>query len=508
MRRTWLSALATILLLGGTAAAQVPPADPTEDPNAAVSDAMEFGGMVGGDVGLGMIGEDLVLRLNLGTEFTFWKFGLGIQAPLNLVVWDQDPEEDLIGGVIRKRDWDEPSDFLKILRYLRFGQKGELVYVLIGDLRNVYIGHGTIVGHYYNNTHIDHFRLGLQADLNTDYGGFETIFSHLNTDAAPGVAGGRIYIKPFAFWDKESYANNFAVGFSYVGDFKAPYQLRDTFCNITEEAGFARDVDLDGDGTPDFTCTEGQYTPNGQPDGYWDSDDEGNIRVLDRDRAMIFGFDLEFKVLDLSWIELTPYFDFNKIISADYGVHLGVLNIFKLPLDIGLQLRVEYRYFAENYVPTYFDATYEGYKFLYPFETSDGQGALPKLYAVEEGYAGKARHGYYGELSFWVSDWVRVGGIWEDYQGEYNSNLSLSLELPALEVVEFYAMYYKRNFEGADEIFTLDDKSLLLAAIRVPFATIFYAQAAYRAVWEYDPSESEYERVDDWSVGIGIGYRW
>ncbi|NOZ88215.1 MAG: hypothetical protein GXP49_18540 [Deltaproteobacteria bacterium] len=456
------------------------------------ADRMELGGALGGELGFGMIGEDLTLRVNLMTEFTFWKFGIGIQAPLNLIVYDRDPKEDLVGGVLRKRDWDEASDYLKILRYFRFGHKGGLVYLLAGDLRDAYIGHGTIVGHYYNNPYIDHFRLGLQLDVNTDYGGIETIFSRLSDSEAPGVAGGRIHIKPFSFWDKDSYLNNFAIGFSYIGDFKAPYQLKDVKCNKINT---------------DIGCNKaGDLTPNMEGDGLWDQDDEGNLVVQKHQRITIFGFDLEFKVLNLPILSITPYFDIVKIIGYDYGVHLGVLNQFRLPFDIGLTAKVEYRYLGKRYLPTYFDAAYEGYRYLFPYETNNGQSAEPKLKALEDGVVGDARHGYYGELAFNIGNLFKVGGIWEDYQGKYNSNLTLTIEVPALKVVQFYALYYKRNFEGATEIFTLDDKSMLLASLRVPLYSILYLQATYRAMWEYDQEQGEYSKVDDWSFGVGISY--
>ena len=43
-------------------------------------------------------------------------------------------ESKTYAGVLRRRDWDEPQDYTKFVRYIRYGNKREPLYVLAGQL--------------------------------------------------------------------------------------------------------------------------------------------------------------------------------------------------------------------------------------------------------------------------------------------------------------------------------------------------------------------------------------
>lgn len=488
----WL--LAASLLVGPPSAADEQPGAIKGAVGAPQGDSI---GSVGGDLSYEMLDGDSFLTINLGLNFDLGKIGFGIQAPLRLKVDDSAPQQDDYGGVLRKEDWDEWTDYLKILRFFRYGRKGELIFVQVGDLPGATVGHGTIVNRYYNNTDLDHYRMGIQLDVNTDYGGVETL---LNNGFISNLIGARGYIRPWSFVDPESYMNNLALGFSVVTDWDAPYCIEGERIQTGTRTGECLPDDPGPELAPSF-------------------DSDGNLRVERAKAATALGGDIEFRVLNLSWLSLTPYIDFNGLIDGGWGLHAGIMSVFHIPvINLDLSARAEYRYFAADYIPAYFDSYYEIQKFSYPFKDDSGrfgggEQARPKRRVLEELGAqfDGGLNGYYAELVFDLMGWVQLGASYDDYDGPYNSNLRLYLAVPALEVVQFGAYYYRHNFEGAANAFAFDDKSLFLAEARYHFWSVLYLVGQYWRVWqlETDPSANrygEYVPVDDWSIGIGAAY--
>lgn len=456
-------------------------------------------GSIGGDLGYGQIDGDHYLTLNVGLNFDLGQIGFGIQAPLHLMLKDEAPKDNPYGGVLRREDWDEWTDYFRILRYFRYGRKGQLIFLQIGDLPGATIGHGTIMNRYYNNTDIDHYKLGLQFDVNTDYGGIETM---VNNGVMSNLIGARGYLRPWSFVDTESYMNNLAIGFSAIFDWDAPYCIEGENLATGERTGECR---------PDM--------PTGDIGASFD--DEGNLRVERTKAATVLGGDIEFRLVNTSWLSLTPYIDFNGILGVDsgWGLHAGILNIFHIPvISVDLSLRAEYRYFAADYVPTYFDSYYEIQKFAYPFKDDlgrfgGGEQSRPKRRVVEElgNIYEDGLNGYYAELVLDVMGLVQLGASYDDYDGPYNSNLRAYLAVPALEVVQFACFYYRHNFEGASNAFAFDDKSLFLIEAKWQVYSVLYLVGQYWRIWqlETDPTATkygEYVPVDDWSIGVGAAY--
>jgi hypothetical protein len=461
--------LALFLVLAVTTAPGLSAAQDAESIKGAVGAPESINkGRLAGDINFGMIDGDLFTTINLDFSMDLGKIGFGVRVPLRLRLIDEDPQNDEVGGVFRAEDWDEWTDYLKIIKFFRFGHKGDFLYFMVGELWGTDLGHGTIVSRYYNNIDLDHFKVGLALDVNTDYGGVETL---VNNIFYPTFFGGRAYVRPWSFVDSESYLNNLAVGFTVVSDVKAPYSVED----------------------------------NAVEDGY--------PRVSQEKAATIMGGDIEFRVLNTSWLTLTPYTDLNGILDAGVGYHAGILGVFHIPLvSIDLSARLEYRYFQPDYIPAYFNSYYEIQKFAYPFkdETAHQEISLPKRQVLDQ-MGGKNLNGYYAELIFKVNDWFTLGASYDDYDGPYNSNLRMYLDVPALEVFQFGAYYYKHNFEGASEAFTFDDKSLFLVEARYQITSFLYLVGQYWRIWQLanDPASDNYgsyESVDDWSLGIGASY--
>jgi hypothetical protein len=443
-----------------------------QDPNSikeAVGAPKDYHGSINGDVNFGQIGEDWYATVNLGFSMDFGQIGFGVQVPLRLSLIDNTPTNNNIGGTLRREDWDEFSDYFRIIRFFRYGHKGDLVFVQVGDLPGATLGHGTIVGRYYNNTDIDHYKLGLQVDINTLYGGVETLFNNVFLS---NIIGARGYFRPWSLVDTESYINNLALGLSVIADVTAPYVLDDT-----------------------------------------NRISDGSRRVSDQKPTTVIGGDIEFKVLSTDVLTITPYLDLNGIVDAGIGLHIGILSTFHIPIiSLDLLAKIEYRRFQGSYIPTYFDSFYEIQKYGYPYKdpTHNTEILSPKRYVLDQ-MSDAFLDGLYAELVFSFIDLFTIGASYDDYQGPYNSNLRIYLSVPAFSVFKFGAYYYKHNFEGASQAFTFDNKSLFLLEAKYQIVPLIYLIAQYWRIWELNknPESDSYGKfisIDDWSLGVGFCY--
>lgn len=440
----------------------------------------------------GMIGEDWFISITPRIELNFGRFGLGLQVPLNLKIVDNDPQNEEIGGVLRKEDWDEPGEFLRVIRYIRFGYKRDFIYFRGGELA-AEIGHGTIVSRYLNNTDIDTYRLGLQFDLNTAYGGFETLIADVGIFAddysGSKMFGARGYVKPVAFWDASSFLNIFAVGYTLVVDANAPYQLAS------------------------------ELTPGSTSNYRLRVDDQSNFIVQQQTEAMVMGWDVEAEVFNNMFIDLIPYIDVNYIVGGDAGLHMGAKAAFKLPflIELTIPVRMEYRYFGPRYIPTYFNTHYELERFNYPAGSIAGRDAdatggavdglgRPKANVVRNQNQGGGRNGFFADAALDIAGYLQLGALYEDYDGSPGGNLAVYVSVPALDTFQLKAYYARTSINSVDDIFGLDERSIAVAQARYELFSFLYLVARWTRRWEIDPSTHAIKASDQWKVGAEVGY--
>lgn len=118
------------------------------------------------DLGLGVQtfneGDEEVTyqTLSLMPDIGLGKFGLGLDLTLNYIMGSED--QFLI---IRSADWvpGEELDFLPLylpkLRYVRWGVKGDPLYVKLGSIDDATLGTGFIMGNYSNTLFVPEQRI-------------------------------------------------------------------------------------------------------------------------------------------------------------------------------------------------------------------------------------------------------------------------------------------------------------------------------------------------------------
>ncbi len=404
-----------------------------------------------GGAGFGSLAKDVYATVSLATSFTLGPVSLGVQAPLRFRVYDLAQNKAYFQ--LRKEDWDEPADYLRILRFVELNKPKDTVYARLGELTGTTLGHGTIVSSYYNSTDIDHFESGARVNVNLAFGGVETLLNNL---ASPRLAGVRAYARPWHFVDCCSALCRLAVGASAFVDGAAPQ---------TMEGATVDSVN--------------QIHTRTKPLG-------------------VYGLDAEFDALSNALLDLTPYTDLNFIGGEGAGWHAGAL--FGIhPSVISAQVRFEFRRMGARYLPAYFDALYEIQRFSY-------LNGKTKLQSLDEGGSGQARSGYYGELVVGFGSALSVMGSYEDYQGPNNSSLQLQVVLPTVAGLKVGAYYIKRNFDRFAQVFDPVGAMGIFEAryALYPFMALV-AQASRQ--WQVD-SDGSFHAVDSFHVGVDFNVQF
>jgi hypothetical protein len=449
-------------------------------------------GAFGGGMMFEKINEDYFITLDLQNRLSLGPVTFGLWVPLRLRVVDNDPDND---SVIRKEDWDEISDYAKLLRFVEVKLGGETWSFRgrFGALEGESIGHGTVLSGYYNSIDRDHYQAGLALATAIKYGGFEFMLDNL---FGPEIFGLRLHARPAAFFTDSALLNRFVVGLSFTSDTAAPV------------APNPRWVSVPGP-------THVQEIPQPEVDG------DNNFVYTDENALNVVGLDFEYTLIRSKILDIVPYVDFNfmidKQIGTGAGMHLGTFVNIRLPTPVGptLLTRLEYQVVGEGYGPRYFDSLYEGQRAQYgtfadqmlPHAAGPRlvkNWPLTKLGWLRQSDGGP--HGWLGELFFDFAGWVRVGGTFEDYQGPDNAALTLSLILPKLKMVKLGAYYTKRGFDGFDDAFDLDG-ALMLAFAKVRIWGPLYFDASFSRSW-HALETGEYETDDNFSAGVSVSFEY
>lgn len=142
--------------------------------------------------------------LSLIPEFSYGKFALGFSFIANYRFTAGDNGDEF---EVRKEDW-EAGDFQEFLevylpkiRYARYGNKGDPLFVKLGTIEDATLGNGFILGNYSNAMHLPETRLfGMNLDVDGSLAGFpylgiETFAANL---AEFDLIASRLYSRPLS----------------------------------------------------------------------------------------------------------------------------------------------------------------------------------------------------------------------------------------------------------------------------------------------------------------------
>jgi hypothetical protein len=156
--------------------------------------------------------------IRFAPDISFGKVGIGLDFTLHY--------KD--GFEIREEDWVPEGDrsfldlYLPIFRYIRYGEKGDPLYGKIGSIDDGTLGNGFLMRNYSNTLFLPERRIiGLALDMdgslfNFPYLGFETFTGNL---ARFDVFGFRVFARPAAATEIPI-VRNLQIGSTYVADFE------------------------------------------------------------------------------------------------------------------------------------------------------------------------------------------------------------------------------------------------------------------------------------------------
>jgi len=419
-------------------------------------------------IGFGKIDKDTYLSTVINTELGLGPFAVGLGVPLNLLAINDDStgtrDSKTYEHVLRRGDWNQPRDYLKLVRFVRYGHKREPIYLLAGQLWGSSLGHGTLVNRYSNSLSLDQRKFGIAFDFNSDYFGVETLLDNV---AGVGVLGGRAYVRPFAGMPG---LGGLAFGVTVVVDPTAPL-------------------------VPFASVPAVPFDANGDP-------------MVPQRAFAAGGVDVEYELFHNQIVDVIPYIDGNRLFGGGNGLHVGALMNFRLPvpiIDVSLQTRLEYRHMQPGYIPEYFDQTYDLGRLQYAVTVPGGGFASKQAAAFDAKAAGgKPVKGYYGELAFNFAGLVQIGGLLQDYEQDNGASLGLFATVPKFEAVKLSAYYLRKNFANLGNSFELDERSLLAASAAIRVRGPVYLVADFRRQWQVDRGSGRIVAVDTYRTGIAV----
>ena len=434
------------------------------------------------EVGVGPIDEDLFLHLT--PRLTYLRpvtqaicadesdqscqtlFETTLQLPLRLRIADREPVQD---EVLRREDWNDVSDFFRIIRRVEYGTSREALHLRAGEMGSVHLGHGTIVNGYYNVITTDHYRLGFQGHMDQPKFSAEAMVNDLTS---PNLVGLRGQWRPSTLYDEKSQRRRVSIGASVVGDFTAPTRL----------------------------ATRGDEPAVAGPD----------LRPLvDAQVAtFIYGADIEWEALRRPRWSLTPYADSNHHSRVGSGLHLGLLIERDLGDSLSVSSRLEYRMLMGRYIPDYFDPLYEITRYQHPAFDEPGL-AGPKLTAAAS-MESRTRHGGFGQVQARFRDLLTVAAAFSDATGPTGADIRLRASLDYEDRARFGVFYYQfvpgeRRFVDSLQELLDPDGALVAAEGRVVLVGPLYAQGQLARQWRLG-EDAHFENIDLWNLGLGAGW--
>lgn len=400
-------------------------------------------GYLTGGLGINWIDGQPYYRLSFRPEISFSDFGVGLD--LNL---DFDSN-----GKLRKENFNEATDYLSIIRYVRYGLKNDPVFIKVGALDYYTLGHGTIMQYYNNSPTYDARRIGLVADIDFGKFGFESLYGNF---AQSGVFGLRGYVRPLQYTSLADVPilRNLELGASYVTDFNK----------------YAR-VDS----------------------GYFDQMRQFKI-IKDGGALSIIGFDIGLPIIKSSVTTITLYTDFNKILDFGNGIATGIKFDFDGMGLLSISAKLERRFNNGKYLPSYFNSLYEIERFKADSVNNTYSAKSKILESITENM-----NGFYGDLMIRVLNLFDIYGGYQRLDKDPKSgilNLRTDIE-PEEAPFVLRAGYDKINIQDEKDLFKLDDRSYLFTELGYKPVPYLLVSIVYN--WTFTP-----ERDSDNNI---VGYK-
>jgi len=430
---------------------------------------------------------------------------MGFHLPFRLEVFNT---SDVMGDSgqfsIRKEDWDELDDYLRIVKYITYGRSEDNLYVAVGANYAQSIGHGTIMKRFIPSSDISNPIISGKLNYYNDYGGFEATFGDLHVTSAPSVMGALAFIKPLSFFGFNDYGSkSLSFGYTFVTDRNAPKEL-----------GYISYPDV----------------PMEPPYLRIDSDEYWHPIVNKEELIAAQGVDVEYKVYKDEFVDIKTYLDYSWLSSGDQlssfdsiggGLSLGVLGRFNLDKARNHAMRGEviYRMYDDSYIPSFFDMFYhiERYEMLTNILGVDDfkPDGRSKYKHLEESSKGDTLHSVYSEFSYSYKDQLALSLGIEKLSETFS--MYYHLELPDLYILKGMFSYYQRGIKSFKSVIDGSNiSSIFRGILRIELLPVLYINAYTGKRWTFWPDykmhkddlQGHFLSSYEWGLNIEVGYEF
>jgi hypothetical protein len=350
-------------------------------------------------------------RIAFGVDVPLWKFGIFFDIEAFL---DQQ-------GNFSNKGWDfrnDPLDaVMRKIRYVRFGHETEPLFVKVGGLSNVTIGHGFIVDRFTNMLHYpDQKLLGAQFYLNdiTPLGltvqAMAADLRELRGKYDGGVGALRLAVKPLKMTSLPL-LDNLSVGGAYAMDRNTYAPARDWTRSDEQRRALM----------------DSMFLTDAQKQIYRDSGfyNDSALAQLRREDAVknlvrpfgIYGVDLNLPLITTSLLSLDVYAQSgmrdDSVTGWGFGAPGVALTVWRLNAS------VEYRHVEGRFTPGFFD----------PYYLDERLTREPSIKTKADLLDSATLNGVFGRLGFDIANVLLIDGGYQYMKGSTDNQKDQRFEL-------------------------------------------------------------------------------
>ncbi|PWJ42734.1 hypothetical protein [Sediminitomix flava] len=435
---------------------------------------------LGGKFGYTYLGGEHYLTLRITPELNFGKIGIGLDVPVSV---------NLESGKLRTEEFKNGVSALRMIRYLRYGQKKkDPVYIKVGDMTGSYLGYGLLLNNYSNAISFERRKFGLNFDvLVKKVVGIEGLYSDFNASSLNLLAL-RPYVRPFG-GTGIPIVKTLEIGGSFITDQDKTSQADTEYSSniFTANGGmqaFGADIGVTLIRSNFIHLSAyGQYANLNRSVTTADLDTY-NTTVANEMTAYnelreepLDETTLNTRIAANQYPTTVEEGSVNYAFDAGSGMSVGLNARMNLILKLlTVNARIERVWYNNNFMPQFFDATYEINK----------DARIMALATVGE------TQGIYGSLSASILNMIQVGGslTLPDNVSEAAPAM-VRLDARLLDVVDAISLsgvYYKGGLTDMEDAFKLDERSL--ASVRAGYKVNRFLTVGVDYMWTWMKTES------------------
>lgn len=415
---------------------------------------MQKANSLGAYFGYTNIGGESVIGFRVQPDLQIGKLGIGLDIPVQFSITNKK---------FRTEEFKDGVGLLRMIRFLSWGtKKQDDYYFKVGDLTGSFLGYGMLINNYSNSISVDKRKIGV--DLDFCFGkmwGIEVLYSDVDVRSL-NLLGIRPYIRPLGR-SGIPIIKTFDIGVQYVTD-------RDRTGSMLSTDLTSNHNTFIGTGGVNAEALDMGVTLLNMPMIRVQA--FGSAARLERNKSSKLSQTLHDSINNGGNAQYIMDVQNYEKDGAGYGLSAGLDFKFKfLGNVLRLDARAERLWYTDNFIPHFFDVSYE----------------MNKDARIMEAVTSKAQKGYYAELGLMVLSKIMVSGglLMPDDMGPNNPAL-LRLVLDGSQISKAIVLegeYVKGGLTSFNDVITLDERSLVSVRAAYKLLNMFCVGVDYNWTW-------------------------